>query len=592
MRRVLLAATVMWLLVMVSLAAPRRVGDASEYVAMAGRLADMGAPTFSARDMAAFTAAWAGTGTGFELQTRQLPELQGHDGRWDMPHMWLYPLLSVPFVWIARIASVGDPWGLVALNVSMVAGLLWLAARRGAGPWTLTLFASPLVWWLDKPLADLLIACAVGGATLLWPHPVSLVLLGLAAAQNPALLVGCVVFGLCALTQDRSRIASRRWQLAVAIGAAGAVIAPIYYLSRLDRLSPLTSYAAASWPSLTSLLFPLADVNMGVLPRFPPVALVVMVALLQRRGWREPAALPAALTGAALLLVISQQPNMNQGGSPDLSRYIVWLLPLALPWLLALDRSARQSTRMTGTLVLAVTAVWTAIAFLPSRPESYRYPTPFATWVWTQHPSWTMPRAEAFGERTSHREPAIVPTATPNCEKVLLFEGRWPSNCPPSTSPPPSCAAPGTYCYADRVTGEPLVPRQFTVIGPLPQYGPVMNDRTWPSGDASGQWIESRVRHLSSGEQASAPASVRGAWSVAWTQSWSSDRALVVYVRDAGQGAQVAIRNRGPLLGLIETVDGRVFQRLMLEATTDTPATIELPAAPHLLVSLWPRPGP
>ena len=110
--------------------------------------------------MAAFTAAWAGTGTGFELQTRQLPELQGRDGRWDMPHMWLYPLLSVPFVWVARLAGAGDPWGLVGLNVSMVAGLLWLAARRGAGPWTLTLFASPLVWWLDKPLADLLIACA------------------------------------------------------------------------------------------------------------------------------------------------------------------------------------------------------------------------------------------------------------------------------------------------------------------------------------------------------------------------------------------------------------------------------------------------
>src|SRR6478736_1892469 len=144
MRRVLVAATVLWLLVMLSLAAPRRVGDASEYVAMAGRLADLGAPTFSAHDMATFTAKWATTDTGFELQTRQLPELQGRDGRWDMPHMWLYPLLSVPFVWVARIASIGDAWGLVALNVSMVAGLLWLAARRGAGPWTLTLFASPL----------------------------------------------------------------------------------------------------------------------------------------------------------------------------------------------------------------------------------------------------------------------------------------------------------------------------------------------------------------------------------------------------------------------------------------------------------------
>ena len=50
------------------------------------------------------------------------------------------------------------------------------------------------------------------------------------------------------------------------------------------------------------------------------------------------------------------------------------------------------------------------------------------------------------------------------------------------------------------MTGEPHVPRQFTVLGPLPQYGPVMSDRTWPSGDSSGQWLESRVRHLSSAD--------------------------------------------------------------------------------------------
>lgn len=592
MRRALVAATVTWLLLMLSLAAPRNVGDASEYVAMAGRLANLQAPTFSAADMAAFTAGWASTDTGFELQTRQIPELQGRDGRFDMPHMWLYPLLSVPFVRVARLIGASDPWGLVVLNVAMLAWLCWLAVRRGAGPWTLTLFVSPIVWWLDKPLADVFIGVLLGGATLLWPGhgPVSLILLGIAAAQNPALLTGCVVFGLYALAEDPGRITSRRWQLAAAIGAACAAMAPLYYLWRLDRLSPLTSFAAASWPSLTALLFPLADVNMGALVRYPPIAIVVMVALLQRRGWREPAALPAALTGAALLLVISQQPNMNQGGNPDLSRYVVWLLPLALPWLLALDRSPRRSTTLPGASMLAVAAVWTVVAFPLSRPESYRYPTPFATWVWTQHPEWTMPRVEAFGERTSHREPAIVPTATRGCEKVLLFEGRWPANCPPSTPPPTACEAPGAYCYADRVTREPGVPRAFTVLGALPQFHPVVSDRTWPSEDSSGHWVETRARGKSSGELESAPAQVRGAWGMAWTQSWSSDRALVVYVRDAGRDARVAIRNGGPLQGLVETPDGRVQRSLTLEATTDTPAVIELPPAQHVLVSLWRRP--
>lgn len=594
MRRAAVLCLVIWLTAMCLLARPRRVGDASEYVAMAGRLADLRAPTFSAQDLAAFTAAHAAGDTGFELQTRRLPELEGRDGRWDMPHMWLYPLLSVPFVWAARLAGAEDPWGLVGLNISLVAWLLWLAYRRGAGPWTLTLWASPLVWWLDKPLADLFIGVLLGAAALLWPAygPVSLVLLGVGAAQNPALLVACVVFGLWALGQGPNRIASRRWQLGAVTGAACAAIAPIYYLARLDRLSPLTSYTAASWPSLTTLFFPLADVNMGVLVRFPLIALVVMVAVLQRRGWREQAALPAALTAAALLLVISQQPNMNQGGNPDLSRYVVWLLPLSLPWLLALDRSTPRSTRLAGALALTVAAVWTTVAFPLSRPESYRYPTPLATWLWTRHPSWTMPRAEAFAERASHREPAIVPTATPGCEKVLLFEGRWPVNCPPSTSPPPACEAPGAYCYADRVIGEPGVPRQFTVIGPQPGHGAIVSDRTWRSGDPVGSALESRVRQLSSGEQDAAPAHVRGAWGMAWTHVWSSDRALVMYVRDAGQGARVAIRNRQPLHGLVETPDGRVVRRLALEPTSDTPAVLDLPAAPHVMILLWRQPWP
>ncbi len=575
---------IVWLAAMGLLARPRRVGDASEYVAMAGRLASGKSPAMTAAEMEAFTLAWDDSDAGYELRTRRLPELRGRDGRWDMPHMWLYPLLSVPFVWIARLAGASDPWGLVGLNASMMAWLLWLAARRGAGPWTLTLFVSPIVWWIDKPLADVFIACVLGGAALLWPHPASLVLLGLGAGQNPALLVGCAIFGVCALVQDPGRMASGRWRVAAAAGAACAASAPLYYLSRLDRLSPLTSYTVASWPSLTSLLFPVTDVNMGVIVRFPLLALVVMAALLQRRAWREAVAPPAALTAVALLAVISQQPNMNQGGNPDLSRYVFWLVPLALPWLLALDHSPRRIARSFGTLVAVATVVWTTIAFPPPRPESYRYPTPLATWLWAHHPSWTTPRVEAFAERTSHREPGIVPTATPGCEKVLLFEGLWPANCPPSFPSPSSCDAPGAYCYADGIAGT------FTVLGPWPHYEPVVSDRTWRSGEPA-HWLASRIGHLPSGEQESAPAHVRGAWGVAWTQTWSSDKAFVVYARDAGEGARLAMRNRTPLLGLVQTPeDGRVVRTLMLEGTTDSPAIIDLPRGPHVLVSLWPHP--
>ena len=109
---------------MVSLAHPRRVGDASEYVAMAGRLASGKAPAMTAEEMAAFTREWAGSPAGYELQTRQLPPLRGPDGRYDLPHPWIYPLLSVPGVWLARSVGLADPWGLVAFNLALVLQLL------------------------------------------------------------------------------------------------------------------------------------------------------------------------------------------------------------------------------------------------------------------------------------------------------------------------------------------------------------------------------------------------------------------------------------------------------------------------------------
>jgi hypothetical protein len=555
---------------------------------MAGRLADLRPPTFSATDISAFTAAWKATETGFELQTRQLKPLQGRDGRWDMPHMWLYPLLSVPFVWIARAADGSDAWGLVSLNVAMVAALLWLAARRGAGPWTLTFFASPLVWWLDKPLSDMLLSCAVGGATLLWPHPASIVLLGLAAAQNPAVAVVAVVFTIAAAVAEPSRVRSPAWSAAVLLGVACASVAPAYYYWRLGRFSILTIWTGtAFWPSLRLLLFPLIDVNMGVVPRFPPGALAMLVAIARRDRWRSAVALPAALGALLLLGVVSQPPNQNHGGSPDFSRYWLWMSPLALPWLLAMDATPTRRVRAVGVALLVIGMTWSTVAFRPTRPESYRYPTRLAAWLWERHPTWTTPIPESFAERTSHREPGQVPTATPGCEKVLLHQASWPASCPPTIDAPKGCRAPGLFCYANRTHEGSYT---FTVVGHEPVPTTIAHERTWQRPDAISAWVADHVVRARSGESDDAVAHVRAVFGMAWRQTWTAhDGGIVIYARDVSPGGRLALRHAEQVQITVSTPHGLASEVRVTPG--EAPSLVALPHAPNVLVVIRAQAG-
>ena len=420
-------------------------------------------------------------------------------------------------------------------------------------------------------------------ATLLWPHPVSILLLGLAAAQNPALAVVAVVFTVAAVVAEPARLRSRAWLAAVAVGVACASTAPAYYFWRLGRFSPLTLWTGtAYWPPLASLMFPLLDVNMGVVPRFPPGAVTVLAALAGRRGWRSAVAVPAALSALLLLLVVSQQSNQNQGGSPDLSRYCLWLWPLTLPWLLAMDAVPARRARYGGVALLVIGMTWSTLAFLPTRPESYRYPTPLASWIWQKHPAWTSPTIEAFAERTSHREPGEVPTATAGCEKVLLHEASWPVSCPPIIAAPEACRGFGMYCYANRTPEGSYV---FAVIGREPVPAAAVHERTWPRPDAITAWVAAHVGRARAGEDDVAVAHLRAVFGIAWRQAWTAeDGSLVIYARDVSPGARLALRHAAGVSISVSTPEGQSSE---LRATPgEAPTMVQLPHGAHVLVEV------
>jgi hypothetical protein len=583
--RLAVALVSLWLLAMILMASPRRVGDASEYVAMAMNMAEWKPPALSDEDFTRIGTELVGHAGEFELTTRRLPELRGTDRRQDMPHMWLYALLAAPGVAVTSQIGVSPAWAFVGVNVLLVAGLAWLALLHGARAWALIVFASPLVWWMDKPLADLLVACSLGAAALLWARrrPLALLVLGPAAAQNPALVAVLAIFAVCGMAADPRLLRQRGWWAGLAGGAACASIAPLYYLWHLGRVSPLTTYTVAHWPGWTSALFPLTDLNMGALVRFAPGMLAIGIAVAQRPHWRSSATLPAALAVVGLLAIVSQQPNQNQGGNPDFSRYAVWLLPLALPWLLAADRREQRAWRIGGVVLLAASCAWTAWQFPPTRPESYRYPTPLASWVWTRQPGWTNPRPEAFAERISHREPASIPVATGGCEKVLLVEGRWPGACLPGGRLPAVCAESGRFCYANR---DPSGGHAFVDAGTIPLLEFTGHDRWWRHDDTGARWLAPIVGALRPAADDGPVASIRATSSVRWGQTWGDERRLVLYVRDAQVGARVALRTSHTLTMVVRVPGHAAAPPRRLSPTRESPLTLDLPGGRDVVVEL------
>jgi hypothetical protein len=150
------------------------------------------------------------------------------------------------------------------------------------------------------------------------------------------------------------------------------------------------------------------------------------------------------LSCACLLAVFGRVGNLNHGATPGISRYGLWLIPLAIPFL----RDYRIGSVSKWCLGVAAIAgvVWSIAFYRPSLPESYDHPSRAALWIWTHYPSVNNPVPEIFAERLLHQEDIRPIAATPGCEKVLTYNGHWPDRCPVVL--PAQCFL-GT-CYANR----------------------------------------------------------------------------------------------------------------------------------------------
>ncbi len=595
-RHVWAICLVAWLGVALWQANPVRVGDGHEHVAVALGLARGDGPSFALDQIPSLEAELRALGPSFANASLSHPDLVGRDGRQDVPHFWLYPLLAAPAVKVALLLGVSPLWGFVALHAALLAGLAALILSRPAPVWTSLLLLSPLVWWLDKPSTDVLLVACLAGAMLLWTTrpAVSMVLLGIGASQNPGLVLVAALFAAWGSIERVARLMCRRWQTGVLLAALLIALPSAYYLWRLGIPSPLTASTVTRWPGLPDALFPFTDVSVGLIFRYPPFVLAVLVAAIWmawRELWRlrEPFIATTMLAALALLWAVGQPVSQNHGGSPDLSRYALWLMPLALPLLQLAGTSTSPVMHRAGLALALLSAGWTLVAFPPSRPEGHLQATPFAAWLWTRHPMWNDPRPEVFAERVSHAEPAVVPSATPGCEKVLLYEGLWPAHCLPQGTPPDACLDSQRFCYANRTaTGAGYL---FMVEPLRPGFPVVQAEKSWARATPAVATMRQLVRGLEFGEPEHALVALRGLWNAAWIQEWSGPTRSVFYVRNTRPDARIGVRVRQKVLARVIDLNRAVeIATYPIEPGTRHPESIPLPdAAPDLAITFEPR---
>jgi hypothetical protein len=380
----------------------------------------------------------------------------------------------------------------------------------------------------------------------------------------------------------------RRWIAGAVAGALLASIQPVYFLVRYGTPYLLVDTTQPGVPSVAEVVAPLVDPNIGLIPNAPAWAIAVIAALvvLLRRRARDivaPDLLAAAIAGVTFLLVVARNTNPHHGGTPSISRYALWLIPLAIPvlWRAAALSGAGWSRGLWG--LAFASAMVSVFAFHPAVPQNFREPTWLASWLWSKHPSWYNPLPQVFIEPHTRGEEPMVPIATPGCEKILVGGNRttgvWPIPCYP-VEIPESCH--GIYCYANRQgSGYTFVPPPGRDSGP----GILWPDVVWPAGSephvralyTRWQWETLTPRGRDAGW-------LRQPLAVRVTTLSGEGRALYV-LRSLKPGASLFFRPPGPMVGeLFDPKTGAILQEVSYRGPAGERWDVGLPPEYDLLI--------
>ncbi len=569
---------------------PRLVGDGREYLAQALEFASFHGPAFRPTDIPHIQAELARFDpvlANWDIWSSTVGDVDR--GRAFL-HFWFYSLLAAPGIWLTNVAGTPPTFAFTGLNLLLLGIALWVALPRvGAGGCVL-LFAGPIIWWIDKAHTEvftfglLIVTLALMRDRPWW----SMVAAGVAATQNPPIAILVPIVFAVAVQRDRAALRGGRVIAGAAVGLALALLHPIYTYTHYGRWSLLLQQTHSGVPTFQALSAVVLDPSVGLIGNYPLFLIVVAAGWLTLvRHHRAHAistdVVAATITAAVFLFSFSRTTNVHHGGTPGLSRYALWLIPLALPLLVPLHMNGGAAWRRLLWSAAALSASISVFAFHPAVPQNSREPTWLATFLWSRFPSSNNPLPEVFIETLLHVDEPRLPVATSGCEKILvagsdLSGSGWPTPCYPAPLPS-ACQTAGALCYAN-FTGHDY---EFTPVQDVTiTAAAVQEEATWPVAAIP------QVRKLYDAwnwqnMHGGSLTVVRGADRVSVESLGSNDQFILV-LKDPREGAAIRLRSTERLHGILtDPLGGQTLRSIEYDPQSGL-MSIDLPHDSRLLL--------
>ncbi len=353
-------------------------------------------------------------------------------------HFWLYPLCAVPAKALLWAIGRNELAALLVTNLLLFALALGVVLSDQTRPWGRRLLLAglaavgPVIWYLRWPGPEIFTwALVLVSLSLLgrgWYIPAALCA-ALGATQNPPVTALAGVIFLLSLRERRP------WLAAGTAAAVGVAFTPILFgLIFYGRPSLVVDhFCSPAYIALARTWSLLTDLNLGLLPYLPGLALLALVALAQVLRTRSLPGLAVAAALAAMVLGVQVNYNWNNGAAL-MMRYVLWMVPL-MAWLVAEYLPLTRTTYAT-----AAAAVGLHAAILPLHDGSMVFvdQTRLASYVLARWPKLYDPLPEIFAERQLGHDnvcdngrlaeylPVAFSTDDGRVTKVLLDEATLP----------------------------------------------------------------------------------------------------------------------------------------------------------------------